>query len=125
MSENGESKRSLTGEVLSLLEDHMELASLEWQYEKARSKRCLAALAGAALLIVTGFAFLQVAIVQGLVSLGLSLPIACVVLASVYGIAAGILISTMGRRDPRVGEPFQGTQQEIKRNLRWIRQIFA
>jgi uncharacterized membrane protein YqjE len=125
MSENGESQKSVTGEVLSLLEDHMELASLEWEYEKAQSMRRLGALAGAALLVVTAFAFLQVAIVQGLVAFGLSLPVASLVLAGVYGIAAAGLMATSGRRDPRAGEPFQGTRAEIKRNLRWIRQIFS
>jgi uncharacterized membrane protein YqjE len=125
MSQNGESKKSITGEVLSLLEDHMELASLEWEYEKAQSKRRLGALAGIALLSVSAFAFLQIAIVAGLVALGLTLPIASLVLAGAYLILSAILFSTLGKRDKQAGEPFQGTRQEIRRNIKWIRQIFS
>jgi uncharacterized membrane protein YqjE len=125
MSQNGESKKSITGEVLSLLEDHMELASLEWEYEKTQTKRRLGALAVIALLAMSAFAFLQIAIVYGLVALGLTFPLASLVLAGTYLIIAAILCSTMGKRDKRAGEPFQGTRQEIRRNIKWIRQIFS
>jgi len=125
MSENGEPKRSITKDVLALLEDQMELVSLEMGYEADQGVRRVAALVVAAFLGLTAFAVLQVAIVKGLEWAGLSLAQACVTLAAVYGGTAAGLIMKFGRRDKRAGEPFQGTREEIRKNLRWMRQFLS
>jgi len=125
VSENGDPKKSAAGEVFSLLEDQIELASLEWTYEKKQSVRRIGALAAAALLVLTAFVMLQVTIVVGLVRVGLPVAGACLALAAVYAVVAGLLTWISGRRDPGAGVPFQGTRQELRHNLRWIRQLFS
>src|SRR5262245_20597562 len=129
MSENGEtqthSRKSVIGEALELLEDQMELTSLEWQYETGQGVRRLLALAAAGVLGVIAFALLQVALVLGLVAVGLSIAQAALLLAAVYGIAAAVLYGKFGKRDKRAGGPFQGTRDEMRKNLQWIRQFFS
>src|SRR5436190_18990936 len=125
MSENGESKKSVTGEVLSLIEDQMDLASLEWQYEKSQSLRRLVALGVAVLLAITSFAVLQIAMIAGLLSVGVSAVRACLILAVIYAIVTGLLVWRYGRRDPRAEKPFQASREELHKNLKWIRQIFS
>ena len=125
MSENGQGKKSLVGEAFELIDDHLELASLEWEYEKAQSLRRLGGLAGVAVMVLSAFALLQVAAVYGLVHFGLSVGFACLALAGVYVAIAVFLFWKFGRRDPRAGEPFQGTRQELHYNLKWIRQFFS
>ena len=125
MSENGEPKRSVTGDVLSLLEDQVELASLELEYEMDQAVRRLGALVVGAFLGLTAFAILQIAIVSGLERLGLSLAQASLILAAVYGIVGATLIMKFGRRDKLAGAPFQGTLDEVRKNLRWIRKFLS
>ena len=123
--ENGKPQPSLTGTALSLLEDQMELATLELEYEAGYSAKRLVAVLASLFLGLTAFAILQVAIIYGLKLLGLSIPVSCLILAAVYGVGAGVLIGTVGKRDKRAGSPFQGTREELRKNLRWIRQILS
>jgi uncharacterized membrane protein YqjE len=125
VAQNGQPKKSIVGEVLEMVEDQMELASLEWEYVKSRSARRIIALATAGLLSLSAFVFLQVALVQGLIALHLTLAQASLIVAGVYVAVAGALFAIFGRRDKRTGEPFQATREQIHKNLRWIRQLFS
>ncbi len=126
MSDNGgHPRKSVIGEFIGLLEDQMDLASLEWQYEKELNVRRLGALIAAAVLGFAAFIILQFALVMGIAALGVPVGWACVILAGVYILIAGLLLFKFARRDPRMGEPFQGTRQEIRKNLRWIEQLFS
>lgn len=125
MSENGHEppRRSLTGDVISVLEDQVELISLELGYETEQGAKRAVALLLAAFLGMLAFAILQIAIVKGLELLGVSLGVACVILATAYTLVAALLVMKFGRRDKRAGEPFQGTRSEIRKNLEWMRQL--
>jgi uncharacterized membrane protein YqjE len=125
MSENGHSHRSAIGEFIALLEDQMDLASLEWEYEKNLNFKRIGAVIAAVFLGFAAFMFIQVAIVMGIAALGVPVGWACVILAAVYVLVAGLLLRNFAQRDPRVGAPFQGTRQEFRKNLRWISQIFS
>jgi uncharacterized membrane protein YqjE len=125
VSENGSGKKSIVGEVLELLDDQLELASLEWQYEKTNSLKRILAIVSGAMFAVSAFALLLVAAVLGLTGLGLSLIQSCLVLAVILGGFSAVLILRFSRRDPKVGAPFQGTRQEARKNLKWMRQLFS
>jgi len=125
MAENGRPKRSLIGEALDILDDQVELASLELEYEATLGARRIAALAGIAILVVTGFALLQVAMIWGLMKLGLSVGISSLILAFLYGGGAALIYRVLVRRDPKVGGAFAGTREELHKNIRWIRHFFS
>jgi len=125
MSENGHSRRSAIGEFISLLEDQMDLAALEGDYEKKHHLRRIGAVAAAAILGFVAFILLQVAIVMGIASFGIPLGWSCVVVASAYVVIGAMLLVKFARRDPRVGQPFQGTRTELRKNLRWIAELFS
>src|SRR5262245_25047427 len=122
MSENGhttsETKKTVVSDVVGLIEDHIELASLEWQFEKEQGTRRLMAVGAGLILGLCAFGFLQIAILGGLVGLGMPLWGAAVSLAVVYGGIAGVCLWRFGHRPAQAGEPFQGTRAEIRKNLR-------
>lgn len=120
-----EAPKSTVGEMLSLLEDQMDLAALEWDFEKKHNVRRFGAIAGAVVLFLSAFVVLQAAAILGLVALGLGPGWACLALAGLELLVGGLLLSAMGKRDPKVGEPFKGTRQEFRKNIQWIRQILS
>jgi uncharacterized membrane protein YqjE len=129
MSENGhttptEPKRTFARDVFGLLEDHLELASLEWEYEKAQGIRRIIGLTIGAVAGLCAFIFLQVAIVTVLIRAGMPVWGAAVLLTGLYGVVAVICFKVFGKRPAKAGEPFQGTKTEIRKNLRWIQQFF-
>ena len=125
MSDNGKQPKSLPGQFFALLEDQIDLASLEWQFEKKQSLKRLGALALALFLALAAFVLLQVAIVAGIVATGHSIWLSALILAGVYLVLAVALLWKFSRRDPRAGSPFQGTRQELRKNLKWIQQILS
>jgi len=125
MSENGHPHKSLIGEFVALLEDQMDLAALEFGYEKKQHVRRLGAMIVALFLGLTAFVLLQVALVMGLVALGMPIGWSCLALGGAYVVIAGVLLGVYARRDPRLGEPFQGTREEFRKNLRWIETLFS
>jgi len=62
---------------------------------------------------------------DALASLGLSIGFACAILAGVDCLLAVLLVVGYAKRDPRAGVPFQGTQEEIRKNVKWIHQLFS
>ena len=70
---------SFSKRALEILEDHMELAQLEFQYESEVGRRRFGMLLVSALCLISAFVFIQVAIVHGLMYLGLPLYGACLI----------------------------------------------
>jgi len=108
--------------VMGLLEDHIELGTLECRYESGQARRRICAVTFGAVFGLTAFVFLQVALIQGLLRVGLPLWALCLLTAVIYGVLAGFIYHRWGRRDPAAGDPFQASGEEFKRNLQWIRQ---
>jgi uncharacterized membrane protein YqjE len=127
VNDNGQStkKKNVVGEVIGLVEDHLDLATLEWEYEKQQGARKLTAIAVAGVLILTAYVLVQFGLVHTLTRLGLSSDVACALLASVYVLLGGLILWQFARRDPRAGRPFQATCQEITKNLQWIQKLFS
>jgi uncharacterized membrane protein YqjE len=129
MSSNGGKTRedmSLTGQILGLVEDHAELASLEWRYEKAALRKALVFRGIAAILFLTAYALLQVALVRWLIMASKVSPAWVYAgVGFIYTIIGMILFFRFGKRDPAVDEPFQGTRQELRKNLQWIQRHFS
>jgi len=125
MSENGKHHKSLPGQFFALLEDQLDLASLEWQFEKKQSLKRVGALALALFLALAAFVLVQVAIVAGIAATGRSIWLSALILGGVYLLLAILLLWKFSRRDPKVGSPFQGSRQELRKNLKWIQQIFS
>ena len=111
---------ALRRDILGLLEDHLDLGHLEWQYESEVGRRRLLVLALAALCLVSAFTFVQILLTLTLLHWGLSLYGACLFLATFWASVGVFMYRTYGRRDPRVPEPFEGTRQELRRSLQWI-----
>jgi uncharacterized membrane protein YqjE len=117
---------SLLADLAGVLEDHVNLAALEAQFEVQQASRRFLVLAIAAVLGLSGFLLLQVAIVDGLVVL-LKLPVwgVCLILTVIYGTAAAVIFNTYGQRDPKAGTPFSGTRRELIGTLQWIQKLFS
>jgi len=119
---NGMESSSVIQRVMGLLEDHIELGTLECRYESSQARRRICAIALGAVFGLTAFVFLQVALIRGLLRTGLPLWVLCLVAAAVYGALSVFIYRRWGRRDPRAGPPFQASGEEFKRSLQWIRQ---
>jgi len=111
--------------VLSLLEDHVELAHLEYRFESDQARREAAFCGAAVLCAFLGFTFLQIALIIGLLRIGIPLYVLCLFFSVFYGCAGVFIYHRYGKRDPRVGEPFQGTREEAGKSLRWIHQLLS
>jgi len=126
MSENGtEHRSSVVAQILAVLGDHWELASLELGFESKQAAKRLFAIV---LSFVFGFLALivaQVAVIYGLMAAGLSPALACVAVAGVYALIAVLIFVKWGRRDVRVGPPFVGTRREVSRSLQWMQKLFS
>ncbi len=103
-----------------LARDHVKLASLEWQYEKQNWRRRLLVRGGGAALLFCGFVFLQIAIIGGLLAVGMKIGWIGLLLFAVYTVSGVAMIKFFGKRDKIVGDAFQGTIEEIKRSVNWI-----
>jgi uncharacterized membrane protein YqjE len=126
METNGHTtKPSFLREALGMLEDHAELASLEWRYERSQAIRRLVAVAIATGLAFGAFLLLLIATVYGLVSLGLNVGWVALGLGVLCAIASAIIVQTVGQRDPRAGRPFEGTRRQAHESIEWIQKLFS
>jgi len=123
--ENGNKGHGFKSQLFAVLEDHLELAALEWDYEKKQSSRRFSAILAAGALVISAFVLLNIALVRALAAFGGSLGWVCVGLGVLYVLAGVLFYRYGGLRDPRVGEPFQGTRQELNRSLEWIQKHFS
>ena len=108
-----------------MLEDHVELASLELRFARQELRRRTMFLFGAILGGVSAFVLLHVAGLSILSRLGVPLYIPCLMLTLAYAIIAQRAFRRAVWRDPRVGEYFQATSQELNKSLQWTRQLFS
>jgi hypothetical protein len=125
MHNGTDERRSLFAEILHVFRGHVDLAGLEARYEAGQAMRRLLAFGAAALLGIAAFVYLQLAIVAGLVALGLKLVYASLILAAVYGAGAYVILRFLARRDPNAGQPFEGTRREMEDTLEWIQKLFS
>jgi uncharacterized membrane protein YqjE len=108
-----------------LLKDHLDLALLEWGYEKQEGWRRLLCLGVGALFLFSSFVYLQVAVIGWLLRMGLRWEGIGFLLGAFY-FASGIsVIWFLGRRQKGLGPAFQGSITELKRSLRWIENHFS
>ncbi len=126
MSENGTEKtRSPWSDVAAQLSDHVDLASLELRYESESLGKSFFALAVAFVFGLAGFIVLQVALIGALRLAGISMGLASLLLSVLYFALAFGVYMKFGRRDPRVGAPFLGTQRELHKTLKWIQNVLS
>src|SRR5690349_9283074 len=104
MSENGtETRTNIWKEVVGQVSDHMDLAALELRYEADHAGKKLLSAAIIFVLILTGFIVMQVAIVGGLMKLGLSLGLSAFLISVLYFAVAALVFQVLGRRNKRAG----------------------
>ncbi len=125
MIEGSQESKGRIQQILEVLTDHAELASLELRFEAKQASRRLAVLAAVALLISMVVVLLHVALILGLVALGLHPAFACLVVAAADAGGAYAMAVNLGRRDPRAGSPFEQTRQELPESVEWIRKLFS
>jgi uncharacterized membrane protein YqjE len=106
--------------MMGLLRDHLELASVELKYAKDKARRRLLGWVAAGLLAVTGYVFLQVALLGGLRALGLGLGQGALLLGVVYALGAFLIIKKFSKSDKQTGSAFQATRDELHRSFNWI-----
>jgi uncharacterized membrane protein YqjE len=107
----------MMGPLIGLIEDHLKLAYLEYRYERDRVRRKSRALLLGAAFGLAAFVFSQIAAILGFQYAGWHSYTACLVMAGVNLALAGIFTLSRGRRDPRVGEPFQTSRDELTKTL--------
>jgi uncharacterized membrane protein YqjE len=118
-------KKTVVGEILDVLSDHLELAGLEARYESQTLARRFTAILVTAILAFGAFVMLQIAIIFGLAKVGIGIGWASLSLAAFYGVLGTVVFWKFGRRDPRGGGPFAGTRREVKESLQWIQKLFS
>lgn len=112
-------------DLVELLNRHAELAKLEFQMEMADATRRLGLFFFAGLVFAIGFCFLQVTIFMGLVSIGLPIWASSLLLGLIYIVFAVFLTMWCARRNSKLGTPFAGSAEELKRTLEWIQKRFS
>src|SRR5437588_655598 len=125
--ENGteQKKHTRVGEILQVLMDHVDLVSLEAQFEARIASRRLGAFAAAFILVLAAFIYLQVALIQALAALGLQVVYSCLIIALIYCLGAALLVRWGTRRDPKAGRPFEATRREMEETVEWIQKLFS
>jgi len=119
---NGMKSSSTIQQILELLDDYIELGTLECRYEGSQARRRIYFVVLGAVLGLTAFVLVQVAAVHGLLQRDLPLRAICLLAATGYGILSVCICRWRGRRDPSAGKPFQASSEEFRCNLQWIRQ---
>jgi len=109
---------------LGLLKDHVELVSLELEYEKQEGWRRLLSLGAGVLLLFSSFAYLQAALIFWFLRAGLRWEGIGLLLGCAYLVLGMSVIWFFGRRRKGLGAPFQGSLAELRRSLRWIEKRF-
>jgi hypothetical protein len=118
-------KPSWIGRLLDLIQDHAQLAGLEWHFERNQTVQKMGRLAGAVFCAVMGWLFLQLLSILFLIHLGVPLYGICLIFMGIYFSASYGLFKKYSYRSPAWGVPFQGSREELSRSLHWIRQHFS
>jgi len=125
---NGSTVSKITGtlnQVLDLVEDHIELAHLEYRYEKDESWRRLGIGALVSFCALSAFLFIQIAVILALRKAGLPLYAICLLFAALYAASAVWIHQRFNKRNPAAGEPFQGSREELTRSFQWIHRLLS
>ena len=125
MGPEAERKKGIFDDLRAMLADQTELARLEWRYESAQAARRGLALVAAALLLASAVGILEAVTLHLFVKAGLSWLAAASTLGVLDLIGAGALWRFAGRRDPRAGQPFEGSRREALETVAWIRKLFS
>lgn len=118
-----EPKHGIFADVAGVLEDHVNLAALESQYELELLAKRLVAFSAAFILALAAFLLAQVAVIYGLVAIGLPAWGACLLLVALYGVVAALIVTRWGTRNAKAGAPFSGTRRELVKTLQWIQKL--
>ena len=114
-----------TGRVLlELAKDHLQLASLEWEFERRKWWRRLLVRGGGATILASAYLFFHLALVVALHDYGLTWVTIGVSVGFVYALVGSALFWGLGRREPAAGEPFEGSREELRRSYHWIERLF-
>ncbi len=124
MEHNGR-KPSILQSVVGLLQDQLDLFSLELGFEKRQVRRRALALVAIGIFGLLSAALFQVAIVLWLAKEAPNIAGVCGLLGLLYGVIAGGIFWGLGRRDPRAGKPFEGSRRQLDENLKWIQTLFS
>jgi uncharacterized membrane protein YqjE len=113
---------SFSKRILDLIEDHLDLAQLEWRYESETGRRRLGGLALAALSAFAALIMIHLMLIDLLHRWGMPLYGIGLLLAVLWSGVAWYAYQRFARRAPDVGTPFQATREELRNTLRWTRQ---
>jgi len=105
-----------------LVEDHLELAKLEFRYEAAADKRRLRAVAGSWASGFLALLSIQAALMAALWRVGVALYWSGAGFGLMWSLVTIGVYRYGGIRDPKVGAPFEGTRAELRKSWKWIRQ---
>ena len=110
--------------VSSLLNDHRELAALEWAFEKQEGRRRFLGIGFGSVLLFSSFLFFQFPLIGWMTGRGWSLEAIGLILGGLYFVSGALIVWIFGRRRSGVGPPFQGSLIELTRSLHWIEKRF-
>jgi len=109
---------------LGLINDHLELLSLELGQEKQEGGRRLLILAGGAFLLFSSFFYLQLALIGLFLRMGWRWEGIGLIFGIFYLVSGLLVIFLFGKRQAGLGAPFQGSLSELKRSFHWIEKRF-
>jgi Putative Actinobacterial Holin-X, holin superfamily III len=116
----------MSGKLLfSLLRDHLELVSLEWQYERQRAWRRFLIKGSGAIFLATSYIFIHVALIGALLRWGMSVGMIGLCLSLFYFVLGSLMLGFFKKHDAEAEKPFQGTREEVKRSFNWIEKYFV
>ncbi len=122
---NSSETTQTNGKLLwGLAKDHLELASLEWNFEKQKGWRRFLVGGAGAILLVSSYIFFHVALCAALIKTGMTWINVGFYLGTVYLLVGAGILWFCTRREPEVGIPMKGSREEIKRSLNWIEKRF-
>lgn len=120
--QNGATAPSET-QPLDLMKDHLELASLEWGFEKKDGRRRLFAFGIGAILVASSAVYFQIAFVGWFLKMGFRWASIGLILGFSF-LAAGLsVIRFLGKRQKGLGPPFHGSRTELMRSVQWIQKL--
>jgi hypothetical protein len=108
---------------LDLLKDHLDLALLEWEFEKQEGRRRLLILGGSIILISSSYVYFQIALIGWFLKMGFSWGSLGLILGFLF-LAVGLaMIRFFGKRQEGLGRPFQESRIEFIRSIHWIEKL--
>jgi uncharacterized membrane protein YqjE len=110
--------------LFGLAKDHLELAKLEWAFEREQWWRRFIARGVGAVFYLTGYVFSQIALMGWLIRRGMSIVGAGFMLGGLYLLLGLVVAKFCNDRDSIDGGPMRATRNEIARSFNWIEKHF-